>query len=124
MAPAVRPHFLARHPWLIGPLLMAATAVGLGLVLKSPDGLAVWVLGGAGGLALVWILCTTLWPSRADRTCPECGAEGLRRMDPATTRGLMCTACGHTDAEASGWFLAEEEGALDEVIAKRHRSNS
>lgn len=103
---------------------MAATAVGLGLVLKSPDGLAVWVLGGAGGLALVWILCTTLWPSRADRTCPECGAEGLRRMDPATTRGLMCTACGHTDAEASGWFLAEEEGALDEVIAKRHRSNS
>ena len=42
-------------------------------------------------------------------------------MDPATTRGLVCASCGHTDAEASGWFLAEEEGALDEVIAKRPR---
>ncbi len=124
MAAPVRPHFLARHPWLIGPLLLAATAVGLGLALKAPDRIAVWVLGGLGGLALLWTLSTAFWPSRANRTCPECGAEGLRRMDPATTRGLVCTSCGHTDAEASGWFLAEEEGALDEVIANRHRSDS
>lgn len=122
MASSVRPHFLARHPWLIGPLLLASTAVGFGLVLNTPGGLAVWVLGGVGGLGLLWILGTTFWPARADRTCPECGEEGLRRMDPATTKGLVCASCGHTDAEASGWFLAEEEGALDEVVAKRRRS--
>jgi ribosomal protein L37AE/L43A len=96
--------------------------VGFGLVLNTPGGLAVWVLGGVGGLGLLWILGTTFWPARADRTCPECGEEGLRRMDPATTKGLVCASCGHTDAEASGWFLAEEEGALDEVVAKRRRS--
>ena len=121
MAPPVRPHVLERHPWLIGPLLMASTALGLGLVLNAPDGLAVWILGAVGGLALIWILSTVFWPAHADRTCPECGAQGLQRLDPATTRGLVCTACGHTDPEASGWFLAEEEGVLDELIKKRPR---
>ncbi len=121
MSPSPRPHLLARHPWLIGPLLLASTGLGFALVMNAPGTIAIWVLGGGTALALIWILGSAFWPAKADRGCPECGADALRRMDPNTTRGLVCTACGHRDPEASGWFLAEEEGVLDDILAQETR---
>ena len=45
----------------------------------------------------------------AEERCPV-------RLDPETTQGLRCRACGQVDEEATGWFLAEEEGPLEELV--------
>jgi len=67
------------------------------------------VLAALFGLALLWILVSVLWPSKPDRTCPECGKPTLLRLDPRTTRGVACGSCGHEDAYQSAFLLAEDE---------------
>ncbi len=101
--------------------MMCATALGLGLAAGAPQDVALWVLGAGAGIALLWVLCTAFWPAKADRSCPECGRDSLKRMDPNTTRGLMCTRCEFRDPEATGWFLAEEEGVLDDLLSQDQR---
>ena len=108
--------------WLMPPLLLAATACGVALVLRGPDRIFVVATGTLLAVAILWILVSSLLPARADRTCPACGAEALRRLDRATTRGILCTACGHVDPTQSSFLLAEEEGPLETiVIAERGR---
>lgn len=103
-------------------LVFGAIALSI-LILRAggPD-LPFVLLGAVLVLALAWILISSLNPARADRTCPECGEEALERLDPATTRGVVCSCCGHTDRDVSSWYLAEEETTLEEIVlAERGR---
>lgn len=98
-----------------------ATAAGVGLVFLRPDWLLGAVLAVVLGSGFLWVLISAFTPAEADRRCPDCGENALVRLDPSTTRGLRCEACGHVDAEASGWFLAEEEGPLEELVLESRR---
>ena len=112
----------SRASWLIGPWMLTAVLCGALLVLRGPDR----VFGGALalflGASIAWILVSVLWPARPDRTCPACGEEALRRMDPETTRGVACSACGHRDETQSSFLMAEEEGDAVERIRLSTRS--
>ncbi|MGK0220204.1 MAG: hypothetical protein ACI9HE_003714 [Planctomycetota bacterium] len=105
--------------WAIAPIMMLATAAGLAVVFSEPSWILGAVLGVVLGAAFLWVLVSSLlFPAEADRRCPSCGEEALERMDPQTTTGLRCTACGHEDPQASGWFLAEEEGPLEDLVLR------
>ena len=61
-------------------------------------------------------------PRLPSRACPACGEERLERLDPTTTMGVRCAACGHEDPEATGWFLAEDEGDdLEPLVLEQRR---
>lgn len=52
-----------------------------------------------GGLALVafaWVVVCTLWPSKPDRRCPQCGGEGLVKIERGRP-GVRCELCGFQD---------------------------
>ncbi|HVH05581.1 MAG TPA: hypothetical protein VNE71_06245 [Myxococcota bacterium] len=109
---------LAHVGWLVPPLMLAAIACALLLVVRGPDllfGLALAVLIGIG---FVWMLVSVLWPGRADRGCPSCGADALVRIDPRATSGVRCAACGFRDEHQSAWLLAEEEGPLERTVLR------
>ncbi len=108
--------------WLVGPLLLTATLAAVLFILRGPDHLFGVVFGGVLALGLAWILISSLFPGKADRRCPRCGAHALERLDPKTTRGLRCGACGMVDAHTSSFLLAEDEGATIEDIALRDRT--
>lgn len=115
----------ARLAWVLLPLVsLSAVAAGLWIVRSAPQGLAGWTLGAVLGAACLWILGSVLWPARAERTCPRCGAAALVRLDPRATHGLGCQRCGFQDESASAWLLAEEEGPLEELVldARARRS--
>lgn len=100
------------------PSLLAATACAVAFVLRGPDqvfGIAAAVLFG---LAILWILISVFSPARAERICSSCGAEALRRLDPQTTRGIICAACGFVDEQHSAFLLAEEEGPLEPIVLR------
>ena len=107
--------------WCAPALFLAAVLLGVWIVLARPPVFGVLLVL----LALVpvgWVLVSALWPARADRTCPTCGADALVRADACATHGLACKACGWRDDSASAWLLAEEEGPLEElVLAERER---
>jgi hypothetical protein len=114
-----------RSAWLIAPLLLAATATGILLVLRGPDRYFGIALGSMLALAVLWILISVLFPARVERTCPSCGRESLRRLDPHTTRGVACDECGFVDPEQSSFLMAEEEGPLESIVmAERRRSRA
>ena len=100
-------------------LLLGAVALAVAVINLGADSIVGWVGAAVGGTVVVWILAASLWPAKADRTCPSCGEEALERLDPDTTMGLRCTACGHTDPTKSGWFLAEDEGPLEELALRQ-----
>lgn len=110
-------------PFLLPLLLVGASAAGVAVVRAGPGWILPVVLALLFGAGLVWIAASALWPAKADRRCPRCGSEALERMEPTTTDGVRCRACGHADPEATGWFLAEEEGPLEEIVlaARRRR---
>ena len=122
------PSLIARCAWLLLPTL-AFAAIALSFYLMRAEGVNLPAIFTAAAviLGLGWILVSTLHPARADRTCPECGEEALKRLDPNTTRGVICASCGHEDADVSSWLFAEEETALEEIVladrarAKTHR---
>ena len=99
---------------LIGAIGLAVAVINLGA-----DAILGWVGYALGGAVVVWVLAASMWPAEADRTCPQCKEEALERLDPNTTMGLRCTACGHVDAAKSGWFLAEDEGPLEELVLRQ-----
>lgn len=120
------PPLLARWIWWILPILViGAIALAIGLLRIGGPNLPFILLGAVLSLALVWIVVSTLNPARANRTCEECGEEALERLDPGTTRGVVCSSCGHTDRDASSWYFAEEEEtALEKIVlAERGRSS-
>lgn len=113
----------ARLPTFVIPIaFLAAIGLALAIVSLGPARLLPWLGSALFGLVLLWVATTIFWPARADRTCPACRKETLVRLDPATTQGVRCSACGHADPSATSWFLAEEEGPLEDlVLAERRR---
>jgi len=110
---------LVRGSWLIGPLLLAAVSAGTLFVFRGPDHVFGIAFGLLLGLGFLWILVSTMFPSKPDRTCPQCGQGTIARLDPATTRGLTCGSCGWTDASASSFYLAEEESDMQDLVPRR-----
>ncbi len=98
-------------PLLLGSILFSAV-----LVLRRPDGLWAYVVGAMFVLVLGWIVVSSLWPGRAERKCPACEREGLVRLSAKSHKGLRCKLCGFEDADSSCFFLAEEEGTLEETV--------
>ena len=76
------------------------------------------------GAGVLWVALSALWPAKADRRCPKCGEDTLVRLDPDTTTGLRCSACDHVDPEATSWFLAEEEGPLEDLVLRQRGRSS
>jgi hypothetical protein len=108
--------------WLVAPLLLASTAAAMALALRGPDRLFAIAFGAVLVLGMAWILISSLSPARADRACPLCSRAALERLDPRSTQGLRCGACGWRDESASSFLLAEEDGdALEEVVLRRRR---
>lgn len=104
--------------WLTGPVCLLAALAAAYFVLQGPGDLFGYVIGGLIVLALGWALISAFLPAKPDKQCPACGAESVGRLDPHTTRGLVCAECGWQDAEASSFYLAEEEGPLEPMILK------
>lgn len=119
-APALRPGAPRRAwlAWLVAPACLAAVLAAAALVLRGPDGLFGVALTALLGLGFLWIAVSVFSPAKADRRCPSCGALALERLDAGTTRGLRCAACGWTDAAASSFYLAEEEGPLETIVLR------
>ncbi|MCP3916600.1 MAG: hypothetical protein GY711_13670 [bacterium] len=114
------PH--ARWSWLISQALLAAGLFGTWIVVTRPPWLFGAVITTVLGAGILWIAVSALAPSKADRTCPDCGEKGLERMNQGSTQGVVCTACGFRDAEESSFYMAEEEGPLEPIaLAERRR---
>ena len=111
-------------PWLVGPVLLTAAGVGFVILRSRPMVLFSVAALVAGGVVVLWVLISSLWPARADRNCPGCGGETLERIDPRTTVGVRCRACGFWDDSLSSWFLAEEEGPLEQFVLDQRRRRS
>jgi len=108
--------------WFVPPIALAAVGLGVWLGLKRPPLLFGLLAGTFLVVPVLWVLISALWPGKADRKCPACGKDALRRLDPRATTGLLCGACGFRDESASAWLLAEEEGPLEPlVLAQRER---
>lgn len=108
--------------WCAPPAFLAAVAGGVAIVLAQPLALLWLVLGALVVVPAGWVLVSALFPGRAERRCPACARDGLRRLDVRSTHGLTCSACGWRDESASAWLLAEEEGPLEEIVlAERGR---
>ena len=136
LGPDPREEIRARRPsgapprlaaWFLPPILLGSVFAGISLVFRGPDEWFGWTLAVLLGLGIGWVAVSALLPARADRRCPACGKEALRRLDPRTTRGVTCSACGYTDELASSFYLAEAEGPLEEIVlrerASRHAPN-
>jgi len=104
------------------PLYLGAALLGAWIVIARPVAVLGWLLAALVAVPVLWVLVSALWPARAERGCPACGRDALARIDPETTQGLVCRACGWRDESASGWLLAEEEGPLEDIVlAQRAR---
>lgn len=116
---SARLHALAG--WLVAPLCLSAVAAGTLLIFRGPDGLFGFTFGLVLALGLAWILACSLFPARADRTCPQCDRRTLARLDRQATHGLKCRHCGWLDEDASSFLLAEDSGQPFENIVLRER---
>ncbi len=109
---------LARGAWLTPVFVLAAVVAAFALIQHGPERLFAYALGVLFATGFLWIGISVFWPARADRECPTCGQTSLERLDPRTTQGLSCAACGWRDTAASSWFLAEEEGPLEGLVLR------
>lgn len=111
--------------WLVAPACLTAVGAAAWVVLgadeRSSARLLALGLCLAGAGVLGWVLVSVFYPARADRTCPRCGEQGLERLERESTRGVACRLCGHVDASASSFLIAESEGALEPVVLRERR---
>ena len=119
-------HGPGRGAWLVSIAVPLAAFGALALAFGATRAAPAWLAGATllAILALVvgWILTSVLWPGRADRTCPSCGAEAVERLDAGDVVGRRCGACGWREAAESAWLLAEEDGeALEPLVLRRRR---
>lgn len=99
--------------------MLLATTCAILLVVRGADRAFGVALGLLLALALAWVLVCVFWPGAPDRACPECRREGLKRLDPGSTRGVLCSECGAVDADRSSFLFAEEEnGALEAMVVR------
>jgi hypothetical protein len=90
--------------------------------MRGPDKLFLWAVGAMIAVTLLWMFVSVFFPASVDRTCPTCAEQGLRRLDPATTRGLECSLCGWRDASESSFLMAEAEGPLEDTVLRERRT--
>jgi hypothetical protein len=109
--------------FLIPLAMLGAVGSVIYLVLRPGGGPSPLVLGGVLALVFGWVGVSVLWPSRADRKCPQCQAESLERLDPMGAVGVICQQCGWSDETASAWYMAEEELEALEPLAMEKRLN-
>ena len=108
--------------YLVPPVMIATVVLAITLGRHGSPRLLGLLLGALVVVPILWVFVSALWPGKADRRCPRCKRDALRRMDERTTVGLECRACGHVDETASGWFLAEEEDSgLEEIVMEKRR---
>lgn len=107
--------------WLVGPLLLCATIGAVSLVFRGPVGLFAIALACFGVLGVAWLLICVFSSARADRTCPSCGRAELERLDPLSTRGVVCRTCGRWDREQSSFLMAEEEGPIEPIVMRERQ---
>ena len=100
------------------PVFLGAVVLAAFLLLRRPDGLWGYVVGGIFAVVFGWFLVSTLWPGRANRGCPQCANDSLVRLDENSHHGLRCTHCDFIDESASSFTFAEEEGALEETVMR------
>lgn len=105
-----------RGSWLIAPLLLAAVGAGALFVFRGPDHIFGIAFGLVLGLGFLWVLVSTLFPSKPDRCCPACGRESLVRLDATSTQGVTCSACSWSDETLSSFYMAEEEGEAGDSL--------
>ncbi len=110
--------------WCLPLVFLVAIVFGARIVLANPPGLFGWAFGGLAGAGMLWIVVSTFFPAKADRTCPACGKTALRRLDPRTTTGLLCGRCGWRDETSSSFLLAEAEGPLEDIVAAQRAPGS
>lgn len=120
-APGQAERRAARGAWLVPPLMLAAVAAGVLFVLRGPDQIFGVVFGLVLGLGVLWILISTLFPAKADRTCPQCGTKSLERIDSDSTTGVHCAKCKWRDESASSFLFAEEEGPFEDIVLRERR---
>jgi ribosomal protein L37AE/L43A len=109
---------------LIPFLLLGAVALGIGIVRAGPGWLAIAALGAILAVVVGWIVTSVLWPGRADRVCPACGAEAVRRTAPGALVGRRCASCDWRDDAESAWMMAEEEEDALEPLVLRGRGGA
>jgi hypothetical protein len=110
--------------WCAPALFLLAVAVGVAIVFHGPLALFGAVLAALALVPVGWVLVSALLPAKAERRCRACGKDALARLDERATHGLVCRACGWSDASASAWLLAEEEGPLEGIVmAERGRKS-
>jgi hypothetical protein len=107
--------------WLVGPMLLCATVGAVSLVFRGPIGLFAIALACFGVLGVAWLLVCVFSSARADRTCPSCGRADLERLDPLSTRGVVCRTCGRFDREQSSFLMAEEEGPIEPIVMRERQ---
>ncbi len=107
--------------WMIGPIGLLSVAAGVLFVRQGPGEAFAVTISILGGVVLLWVLVSIFSAARADKTCPQCGSEGLRQLDPDTTLGVTCAACGFADEAASSFYLAEETGSLEHTVLRERR---
>jgi ribosomal protein L37AE/L43A len=105
--------------WFAPPVFLGAVLVVFRLVQGRPVGVFGGIVAVLAAVPIAWVVISTLWPARADRTCPGCGRDTLRRLDRRSTVGLACRSCGWRDETQSSWLLAEEEGPLEEIVLRQ-----
>lgn len=108
-----------RFFWAFPLVLLTAIVCGFLVVRDGPGWLGPAAIALLVGAVLLWVGVSVFWPAKADRRCPTCGEEALERLDPETTQGVRCRACDHVDEEATGWFLAEDEGPLEDLVLRQ-----
>ena len=109
----------ARAGWFAPPLFLLAVLAGAWVAFARPESPFALVIAGLAFVPATWVLVSALWPATADRRCPACGKSELERLDKDAAHGLRCRACAWRDEHASAWLLAEEEGAVDEIVRRR-----
>lgn len=102
--------------------MLLGTTSAILLVARGPDRAFVVAAALLFAVSLAWILVGVFWPAAPDRLCPECGREELTRLDPCSTRGVVCAQCGSVDAERSSFLFAEAEDVAIEPLVTLERA--
>ena len=110
-----------RGAWLLPLVALAAIVAGALFVMRGPDKAFAIAFGALVVIGLSWVCISALFPNRPDRRCPECGATALVRLSRTSTTGIRCRRCSWVDETASSFFLAEEDGPLEDIVLRKRQ---